>query len=275
MNPIQKTIILSILIYLPLSLSSQDQLNIDSTRVVRILTYNIFHGEISYQSENMQQTSNLDIVASIIQSVKPDLVALQEVDRKTNRAKQKDLVVELAMRTGMVPLFGSTMDFDGGEYGLGILSRYSYRNTKIHPLYSPPDTEPRAALEANVIIESGDTIRFISTHLDHSRDIAVKKGQALDINAYFASDEKPSILGGDLNARPESLPIDILIKNWINASETNEPTSPSINPRSKIDYIMFRPEVRWRVLESRVIDEKVASDHNPVLTVLELLPKKQ
>lgn len=35
---------------------------------------------------------------------------------------------------------------------------------------------------------------------------------------------------------------------------------------------MYRPRNRWRVLESRVIDEKIASDHCPVLAVLELLP---
>ena len=269
---IRKIFVPVILISLSISLFSQDKHDVDSTRLVRVLTFNIFHGEIRYQRADQLQKSNLDIVADVIRSAKPDIVALQEVDRNTVRADGLDLVVELAMRTGMAPLFGSTMDFDGGEYGLGILSCYSFRSTKMHPLYSPPDTEPRGALEANVILKSGDTIRFISTHFDHSRETLVKINQAQDINTLFASDQKPSVLAGDLNARPDSEPISILDKKWINSSRTNDPTSPSIDPRSKIDYIMFRPEVRWRIIESRVIDERVASDHNPVLTVLELLP---
>jgi hypothetical protein len=34
---------------------------------------------------------------------------------------------------------------------------------------------------------------------------------------------------------------------------------------------MYKPKDRWKVVEVRVIDEKVASDHCPVFSVLELL----
>ncbi len=47
-----------------------------SPRRVAILTYNIYHGE------DANGGSNLDAVARIINSLKPDLVALQEVDNK-------------------------------------------------------------------------------------------------------------------------------------------------------------------------------------------------
>jgi endonuclease/exonuclease/phosphatase family metal-dependent hydrolase len=45
-------------------------------------------------------------------------------------------------------------------------------------------------------------------------------------------------------------------------------TSPSGVPRSQIDYILYRPLKSFRVMEALVIDEKVASDHRPVLAVL-------
>ena len=51
----------------------------------------------------------------------------------------------------------------------------------------------------------------------------------------------------------------------------NIPTVPAISPKSKIDSILFRPAKRWRVLETSVIVEEVASDHRPVLSILELL----
>jgi endonuclease/exonuclease/phosphatase family metal-dependent hydrolase len=39
----------------------------------------------------------------------------------------------------------------------------------------------------------------------------------------------------------------------------------------RVDHVLVRPAESWRVLESRVFDEPVASDHRPVLVVLEWL----
>jgi hypothetical protein len=68
---------------------------------VAVMTYNIYHGE------DANGGSNLDAVAKIINSLKPDLVALQEVDKKTTRAKGLDLTAELSKRTGMKGVFGN------------------------------------------------------------------------------------------------------------------------------------------------------------------------
>ncbi|HUT44782.1 MAG TPA: endonuclease/exonuclease/phosphatase family protein [Sedimentisphaerales bacterium] len=54
---------------------------IGSPTRVAVLTYNIYHGE------DANGGSNLDAVAAIINSLEPDLVALQEVDNKTARAE--------------------------------------------------------------------------------------------------------------------------------------------------------------------------------------------
>ena len=84
---------------------------------VTVLTYNIYHGE------DANGGSTLDAVAKVINSLKPDLVALQEVDNKTTRAKGLDLTAELSQRTGMQGVFGKAMDFAGGGYGEAVLSR--------------------------------------------------------------------------------------------------------------------------------------------------------
>jgi len=243
------------------------QSSIDSSRVVSVLTYNIFHGE------TMKGDFDLDRIANVIKSVNPDLVALQEVDLKTNRAKNLDLVTELGVRTGLLPLFGKAMDFDGGEYGEGILSNFSILTSRNHILPYQEGKEPRAALEINVIINSGDTIRFIGTHLDHTKEEINRINQAEQLVDLFSTDDRPSILVGDLNARPGSKPMNVLLQHWSRSFSEDTPTFPSANPKIKIDYILFRPARRWKVLETIVIDEKIASDHNPVLVVLELLPE--
>ena len=242
------------------------QVNEKSNRTVRVFTYNILHGA------TLNNDFDLEKIANVIKSVSPDLVALQEVDFQTNRAKKMDLVTELGKLTEMAPLFGKAMKYDDGEYGEGILSKFTFNQTKTHPLPHSPDHEPRAALAANVTLSFDEEIVFVGTHLDHTRDQTDRINQAKKINEIFKDTKLPSILAGDLNATPESEPIKILTQFWVDATASNpEPTMPSSEPKSKIDYIMFYPKERWRVIETKVICDKVASDHCGLLVVLELL----
>jgi endonuclease/exonuclease/phosphatase family metal-dependent hydrolase len=62
----------------------------------------------------------------------------------------------------------------------------------------------------------------------------------------------------------------LLAEQWAVASRS-KPTFPVSEPRKSIDHVLVKPAARWRVVESRVIDEPVASDHRPVLVTVELL----
>lgn len=243
------------------------QTQVDSTRIVRVLTFNIYHGE----TVNAEKQFDLDLLAKVINDENPDLVALQEVDFKTNRARKYDLVTELGQRTKMQAIFGKAMAFDGGEYGEGVLSRTSFLSTKNHPLVARENKEPRAALETNITLKGGDTIRFVGTHLDHTKDETDRINQANQLNDLFTNDKKPTILAGDLNARPDSETMKILFKEWQQSDTKNTLTAPADSPRAKIDYVLFRPANKWRVLETKVICNDKATDHCVVLSVLELL----
>ena len=234
---------------------------------VKVLTYNIYHGE------DANKGSNLDAVAGIINSLKPDLVALQEVDNKTRRAKKLDLTAELSKRTGMQGIFGKAMDYDGGGYGEAVLSRHPIIDTKNNPLPHTAKAEPRAALEVHIELPSGAKMAFVGTHLDHQQDQSNRMMQAERIMELYENYDLPLVLAGDLNATPGSDPINLLPRQWSDAAEDNpQPTFPSVKPARRIDYIMYKPKDMWKVVEVRVIDEKVASDHCPVFAVLELLP---
>jgi len=235
--------------------------------VVRILTINILHGATT------QGNFDLDKIAAVIQQTNPDLVALQEVDFKTNRAKNCDLATELGWRTKMAPLFGKAMDYDGGGYGEGILTKMPIITSRNIPLPHSPGNEPRAALEVMVELVSGDTICFIGTHLEHQRASFDRIDQVNEINRVFLPNKYPTILAGDLNDTPESETISILKRYWKDTAEDNSAfTYPSDNPRIRIDYILFRPENQWKVLDYQVVCDSIASDHCAVFSVLELAP---
>jgi len=232
---------------------------------IRVLTYNIHHG----QGEDGK--FDLPRLARVIADLKPDIVALQEVDRKTRRAGGVDQARELGRLTKMHAVFGKAMDYSGGQYGEAVLSRWPILTSEAHQLGHDRGTEPRAALAVTVRpVDSGPTLLFVGTHLDHMRG-SLRLRQAKKLNELFAGDKgRAVILAGDLNAVPSSEPIEALAAHFSAVSGPKpKPTWPSKRPRQKIDYILFRPADRWRVIEVSVVDEKVASDHCPLLAVLE------
>jgi len=248
------------------SQTAWSQSQIDSSKVVRVLSFNILHGATT------RNDFNLDVIARVIIDAKPDFVALQEVDFKTNRAKKYDLVTELGWRTKLAPLFARAMPYDGGEYGEGVLSKFSFLSTRNVPLPFTPGNEPRAALEIITVLPSGDTIAFIGTHLDHLKGETDKVSQAKEINRVFSTNKYPSILAGDLNDIPGSNTINILEELWTASYKKENPlaTFPSNAPVKKIDYVMFYPSNKWKVLSTEVIQDTIASDHCAFLVILEL-----
>ena len=107
---------------------------------VRILTYNIHH------AEGIDGKLDLPRIARVIESVNPDVVALQEVDRETERTGKVNQAAELGRLTGMEAVFGQAMDYQGGGYGLAVLSRWPIIQDETYPLEAPGAREPRVLL---------------------------------------------------------------------------------------------------------------------------------
>ena len=242
----------------------------ESTRTLRVLTYNIHHGE------GADGKLDLERIAKVILSEKPDLVALQEVDQTTKRTGGVDQIASLAELTSLHCAYGKAMDFQGGGYGVAMLSRWPLQETVTHALPIAVGVEPRAVLSATVQLgENGPKIQFLVSHVDHRANPTQRTIQIAKIRELFPPkpDAIPALLAGDLNATPESSVIKGLLDDWSDTAAGQHFFSiPSGRPTSKIDYILFRPATRWRTVETRALGEAVASDHRPVLAVLELKP---
>ena len=233
---------------------------------LRVLTYNIHHGE------GMDGRVDLSRLAGVVSSVHPDLVALQEVDQGTERTDGAQELTELARLTDLHPVFGKAMDYLGGEYGVAVLSRWPITATHNEPLPNLADHEPRTALTVELTIgDGGPRIEFTCTHLDQTRDPENRLAQARYLNERLArEDDRPTILAGDMNARPDTPVMELLEGRWTNPPAADpSPIGPSGRPRMRVDYVLLRPASNWRVVESSIVDDAVASDHRPVLVVLE------
>ncbi|MEZ2442483.1 endonuclease/exonuclease/phosphatase family protein [Chitinophaga sp. RCC_12] len=234
------------------------------TQKVKVLTYNIHHGE------NMKQVLDLQGIANVILATNPDLVALQEVDSVTGRTSQSDQLKELASITGMYTYFAKSMDFDGGGYGTGILSRFPISSNTTVMLPSAKGNEPRAAGIVTVQLPGDSSLQFVTTHLDAGRKATDRIAQANALADYFRATATPVIIAGDFNALPASKELKVLKQVFTDASSLMGPTFPSDSPTIKLDYIMIAPKQRWTITGARVIEETVASDHRPVLCELEM-----
>jgi endonuclease/exonuclease/phosphatase family metal-dependent hydrolase len=233
----------------------------EPAREIRVLCWNLHHG--------VGEDGKLDLerIAAVIRAQRPDLVALQEVDKQCRRSGSVDQTAELAELTGMSGVFGRAMDHDGGEYGQAILSKHPLGETRIHRL--PGDGEPRIAFEAEVTID-GKPLRMVSVHLDHQQDTRrLKQAEAL-VEALAGSD-MPAILAGDFNDVPGSAPLRAFATAWT-AMEKKQPafTCPAGKPKVEIDHVLLRGFEPRGLLE--VLPEAVASDHRPIAGVVVRAP---
>src|SRR5213080_5349690 len=131
-----------------------------TAHTIRVMTYNIHVGV------GMDKKLDLARIAGVINAQHPDLVGLQEVDRGVARTQRIDEIAEIAKLTRMEYAFAFNLRYQGGQYGVAILSRFPIIATE-HRLYqNTREAERRGFIRAEVSID-GRIITFATTHLDY------------------------------------------------------------------------------------------------------------
>ena len=233
---------------------------------LRVLSYNIHHGE------GMDGRLDLQRIADVIVSARADLVALQEVDYKASRSGSIDQPAELARLTGLQVVFGGNIDLQGGRYGNAVLSRYPIVEHENHLLPRFDDGEQRGVLVAKARIPGmREPLLFLATHFDHRPDDRERMASARAIDELLPGDPI-ALLAGDLNDDAASGTLEILEANWARTNRSPLATVPVDHPTRQIDFVLYRPVDRWKVLKTRTLEEAVASDHRAILAELAFQP---
>jgi endonuclease/exonuclease/phosphatase family metal-dependent hydrolase len=242
-------------------------------RIARVMIYNIHAGK------DAKGVDNLARVAKLVDSVRADVVLLQEVDRNTARSGNVDQPAELARLTGYHVVFGKSLDYQGGDYGIAIMSRWRITSdTAIHLPVDPPQErsggsyEPRIAVRA-IIDAPGAPIAFVNTHLDPSGDDRWRKQEirtVLDIVDALRKRGIATFAGGDFNSTPESSTQTTvraagLRDSWTMCGQGDSLTYPADTPAKRIDYLFLTGSASCTGA-SVVATE--ASDHRPLLVIV-------
>lgn len=232
---------------------------------VRLATYNTHRCE-GWETQTNVDRANYNNTAKVISLIDPDVIALQELDKFTTWHPH-DQLQELADRTGMKPYYCKTIDYRGGDYGIGILSKREPLRTVSGDL---PGTEARKFFLAEF-----DDYIFIATHLCHLE--TTNRAQSVEIiNAYiaanYASYTKPIFLAGDFNESNMSSEMMVKLKEKWEIISTSSNTFMNTATPKRIDYIVLYKgnKAACEVLGTAVpsydeINVNKVSDHLPVL----------
>lgn len=220
---------------------------------VRFMSYNIRHGS------DINMVMNLDEQIEVMRKWNPDYIMVQEVDSMCTRSGKVNEAKVLADALGMQATFARAIDFEGGKYGVALLSREKPLSVQKFPL--PNNSEARVLL----VCEFED--KYVAcTHLSFERNEHVEPVKIINQAASKAT--KPFFIGGDWNDEPQSVLLNTLRKTFTILSDDYCLSYPANVPTMCIDYIAsYKNEMvrQHTVSLQHLADEPTASDHRPLI----------
>lgn len=250
-------------------------------RSFTVMTYNIHHGE------RLDGVIDLAGQARYMLSTGADIIGLQEVDVGTARTARVDQAAFLSQATGYEVVFTPHFDYQGGQYGLALLSRYPIVHHESHPLPTALGAEPKSMLQATIDVQ-GTLIDIFVVHLE-VRETSVRNAQAARAAEIIEQSTRPAIIMGDFNGTsdsPVTLPLRYrLIDTYVASrmlspvaawSEDPAPSSytaggatwPVIDPRNRGDFIWHTAE--FTPVRPVQAPEVYWSDHRPVIATFRI-----
>jgi endonuclease/exonuclease/phosphatase family metal-dependent hydrolase len=229
------------------------------------MTFNIHFGKTSGGEPGLGR------IAREIRAWDPDVVVLNEVDRGRGRSGGVAQARVLGAMTDMEAAYGPNRRYGGGWSGNAVLSALPVVSSRNQALPFVEGTIPRGLLRVTVDVE-GVPVDVFGTHFENT-SAAARRAQAREVGRTVSRSPRPFVLGGDLNAPPSGVALEILLgrfgltDSWPVAGRGEGLTVPAAAPRKRIDYLLSDDQLvprRSEVLLSRV------SDHRAVRTVFDV-----
>lgn len=220
---------------------------------INVATYNICHGR--YAELDWSR------IASVIREAGADIVGFQEIDMFTNRVGGLDTVAALTAATGLPhALFAPAMDYDGGQYGTAILSRYPITDSKTLNYPVTVATQGTSCGYAVLDVE-GMSVTVFNTHLSVENEESNTETLCClgDILATLRREGKSFLCCGDFNTSPKKVSRFI---PWVSLAHNGLTTYAD----RSIDHILYFGQITVANTRTLNTQKDKVTDHNMVLT---------
>lgn len=237
--------------------------------LLKVMSFNIHHA--NPPAEEQSGKIDIDAIANTIKQSNADIIALQEIDENTQRSGKGNQAKIIAKKLGLKMYFAKAIDFEGGAYGIAILSKFPMSQHQIYRLTNQADAkaEPRVLQTVRIKLAGKHYIRFANTHLDFLKT-GNRELQAQQIVDFTRAEKLPLIIAGDWNASPESKTLNIMDSSFNRTCIDCPATYPDDKHSAAIDFIAVDKRANFKVKSHQVLNQILASDHYPIVAELAL-----
>jgi len=232
---------------------------------LRIVTYNV------HKCRGIDGRVHPGRIAKVLERLKPDVVALQEVIGNGPRGRGQE--EEISDRLGMVSVLAPARVLRGHLYGNALLSRLPVQHHGNYDL-TQDGFEPRLLQRVDISLE-GQRVHIYNVHLGTSGKERALQARKLIHHLSDPAARGPKILLGDFNEGIEGRATNLLnetfrsldlfpFMRWCR-------TYPGILPIFHIDQMFYQGQVKIvKATVPRTLSTFVASDHMPILVELQI-----
>jgi len=236
----------------------------DSFRL-RIVTYNV------HKCRGIDGRTYPARIAAVLEKLKPDIVALQEVIGTGPRGRGQE--EEISDRLGMASVLAPARALHGHLYGNALLSRLPFQHHGGYDL-SQEGCEPRLLQRVDISLE-GHRVHIYNVHLGTSGKERTRQASKV---IRFLSDpgaRGPKILLGDFNEWRKGPATNLLNETFRSLDLFPflrwRRTYPGVLPIFHIDQVFYQGQVEIvKATVPRTLSTFIASDHMPILVELRI-----
>ncbi len=244
---------------------------------LRVMTLNIAHARGTGSNQMLQDTNaardNLESIALLLKEEAPDIVSLQEADRKSFWNGNFNHVSFLAEKGAFrQSLSGAHVNGIGLDYGTALVAKLDLTNPQ-SVTFNPVDTAGSKGFVVSAIVWPGAEcieVDVVSAHLDFA-SAQTRREQAVEIISTLKQRDRPIILMGDFNSgwkRDNSAVRKLADELGLHSFEPDASSLVTFpKHQRRLDWILVSPEFSFR--SYRVVETAV-SDHLGVVSDIDI-----
>ena len=222
---------------------------------------------------------DMDELSALTEKYNLEVVGLQEVDMFTSR-NDYDMLKAFQGDTYPAGYFSKAIDYGGGEYGIGTVSKYEFTENSYENLDTTGAGEgsENRVFQRSVFEKEGREVAFYNTHFSYENpEVRVKQFAQLK-EALENDDVEYKIVVGDFNADQYQSEFNTMLESLDMANGYQGvwyETYNGVDETMKVNTIDNIFVTRNLSIESVEMDETELSDHNLFMAELKFLDEPQ